>query len=260
MRVVIAGAGNVGSYLASDLTERRHQVVVIEQLSELASRAKNQIPGATVIHGDACEPWVLERAEAARADVVVAATGDDEDNLVISLLAKQEFAVPRVIARVNHPKNQWLFNEAWGVRGIVLVDAGGGDSSGRLPCGREAHLRSPLAARHRAGRGDPRRSRDHPRAGDTARSRGRGARDRHERNRGHVPLDDHRRLADQRLSCGANSVTGFISCSRIGHGVKGTRGELNGQPTLRCGGVLVERQCTLEKQNLLGTVLTRRRS
>jgi len=115
MRVVIAGAGNVGSYLAADLTERRHQVVVIEQLSELATRAKNQIAGATVIHGDACEPWVLERAEAARADVVVAATGDDEDNLVISLLAKQEFAVPRVIARVNHPKNQWLFTESWGV-------------------------------------------------------------------------------------------------------------------------------------------------
>jgi len=115
MRVVIAGAGNVGAYLASDLTERRHQVVVIEQLSELASRAKSQISGATVIHGDACEPWVLERAEAARADVVVAATGDDEDNLVISLLAKQEFAVPRVIARVNHPKNQWLFTESWGV-------------------------------------------------------------------------------------------------------------------------------------------------
>ncbi|HVL33139.1 MAG TPA: TrkA family potassium uptake protein, partial [Actinomycetota bacterium] len=53
--------------------------------------------------------------ELARADVLVAATGDDEDNLVISLLAKQEFAVPRVVARVNHPKNQWLFNESWGV-------------------------------------------------------------------------------------------------------------------------------------------------
>jgi trk system potassium uptake protein TrkA len=115
MRVVIAGAGNVGSYLAEDLSGRHHQVVIIEQQSELAARAKSQISGVTVIHGDACEPWVLERAEAARADVVVAATGDDEDNLVISLLAKQEFAVPRVIARVNHPKNQWLFTESWGV-------------------------------------------------------------------------------------------------------------------------------------------------
>ena len=65
--------------------------------------------------GDACEPWVLEDAELAHADVVVAATGDDEDNLVTSLLAKQEFAVPRVLARVNHPKNEWLFTEQWGV-------------------------------------------------------------------------------------------------------------------------------------------------
>jgi len=115
MRVVIAGAGNVGSYLATDLTGRRHQVILIEQVGDIAARAKSEIGAASVIHGDACEPWVLERAEAARADVVVAATGDDEDNLVISLLAKQEFAVPRVIARVNHPKNEWMFNESWGV-------------------------------------------------------------------------------------------------------------------------------------------------
>ncbi len=115
MRIVIAGAGNVGSYLASDLSSRRHQVVVIEQLGDIAAKAKSEIPSARFVHGDACEPWVLERAEVARADVMVAATGDDEDNLVISLLAKQEFAVPRVIARVNHPKNQWLFNESWGV-------------------------------------------------------------------------------------------------------------------------------------------------
>lgn len=115
MRVVIAGAGNVGIYLASDLTERRHQVLVIEQRKEIAARAKAAVPASTVIHGDSCEPWVLERAEVGRADVLVAATGDDEDNLVISLLAKQEFAVPRVVARVNHPKNRWLFNESWGV-------------------------------------------------------------------------------------------------------------------------------------------------
>ena len=65
--------------------------------------------------GDACEVSTLHDAGVGDADVVVAATGDDEDNLVVSLLAKQEFAVPRVIARVNHPKNRWLFNETWGV-------------------------------------------------------------------------------------------------------------------------------------------------
>ena len=64
---------------------------------------------------DACEVSSLKEAGLDHCDVVVAATGDDEDNLVVSLLAKQEFAVPRVIARVNHPKNHWLFNESWGV-------------------------------------------------------------------------------------------------------------------------------------------------
>ena len=72
-----------------------------------------------MVLGDACEPWVLEEAQLKHAEVVVAATGDDEDNLVTSLLAKQEFAVPRVLARVNHPKNEWLFTEQWGVDAAV---------------------------------------------------------------------------------------------------------------------------------------------
>src|SRR5919201_6508368 len=114
MRVVVAGAGNVGRYLATDLTDRGHDVTVIEQSADVYQRAKASVD-ANWIHGDACEPWVLEKADLARADVLVAATGDDEDNLVISLLGKQEFAVPRVVARVNHPRNQWLFNESWGV-------------------------------------------------------------------------------------------------------------------------------------------------
>jgi trk/ktr system potassium uptake protein len=114
VRVVVAGAGNVGRFLAADLTERGHDVTVVEQSAEVFQRAKGTVD-ANWIHGDACEPWVLEKADLARADVLVAATGDDEDNLVISLLAKQEFAVPRVVGRINHPKNQWLFNESWGV-------------------------------------------------------------------------------------------------------------------------------------------------
>ena len=64
---------------------------------------------------DACEVSELARAEVEKADVVAAVTGDDEDNLVISLLSKQEFAVPRVVARVNNPKNEWMFNDMWGV-------------------------------------------------------------------------------------------------------------------------------------------------
>ncbi|HYU57403.1 MAG TPA: TrkA family potassium uptake protein [Actinomycetota bacterium] len=116
MAVVVAGAGNVGRHLAADLSERGHRITLIEQQPEMLRRAKQDVPSSvTFILGDACEPWVLEKASCNGADVMIAATGDDEDNLVISLLAKQEYAVPRVIARVNHPKNEWMFNEQWGV-------------------------------------------------------------------------------------------------------------------------------------------------
>ena len=115
MKIVVAGAGNIGRHLAHDLRERGHEVTVIEQDPETLDRAQEDAPGVTFILGDACEPWVLDKAEVRTSEVVVAATGDDEDNLVISLLAKQVFAVTRVVARVNHPNNQWLFNETWGV-------------------------------------------------------------------------------------------------------------------------------------------------
>jgi trk system potassium uptake protein TrkA len=114
MKVAIAGAGNVGVYIASDLKEDGHEVLVIEESPDLVALLKPTLDVEWVV-ADACEVSSLHEAGVAGADVMVAATGDDEDNLVISLLAKQEFAVPRVIARVNHPKNQWLFNETWGV-------------------------------------------------------------------------------------------------------------------------------------------------
>ena len=114
MRVVIAGAGNVGTFIASDLKEAGHEVLLMEVEQSVADRVDPGL-GISVFVGDACEVNTLYAAGMDSADVVVAATGDDEDNLVISLLAKQEFAVPRVVARVNHPKNRWLFNEAWGV-------------------------------------------------------------------------------------------------------------------------------------------------
>jgi trk system potassium uptake protein TrkA len=114
MRVAIAGAGNVGCYIANDLIANGHEVLLIEQVPEVRDRAEVSHTVEWVI-ADGCEVSSLRDAGLQRCDVVVAATGDDEDNLVISLLAKQEFAVPRVIARVNHPRNQWMFNENWGV-------------------------------------------------------------------------------------------------------------------------------------------------
>ncbi|MCU1456137.1 MAG: Potassium transporter TrkA [Actinomycetia bacterium] len=114
MKVAIAGAGNVGLYIASDLKEAGHEVLLIEENPDLVARLKPTVD-VNWYTGDACEVNNLHEAGIADADVMVAATGDDEDNLVVSLLAKQEFAVPRVIARVNHPKNHWLFNETWGV-------------------------------------------------------------------------------------------------------------------------------------------------
>ena len=113
MKVVIAGAGAVGTFLANDLAANDHDVLLIEK--NVASIESMPTTAFQLVAADACEVDVLSQVHLEEADVVVAATGDDEDNLVISLLAKQEFAVPRVIARVNHPKNHWLFNETWGV-------------------------------------------------------------------------------------------------------------------------------------------------
>jgi trk system potassium uptake protein TrkA len=114
MRVAIAGAGNVGLFIANELVGNGHEVLIIEQQPAVAAKVPPR-DGLEVRVSDACEVSSLKEAELETCDVVVAATGDDEDNLVVSLLAKQEFAVPRVIARVNHPKNEWLFNETWGV-------------------------------------------------------------------------------------------------------------------------------------------------
>ncbi len=114
MNVAIAGAGNVGQYIAQDLKESGHDVLLIEQDPDLVAILEKRLDVRWFV-GDACELDSLREAHLEEADVVVATTGDDEDNLVVALLAKQEFAVPRVVARVNHPANEWLFNEAWGV-------------------------------------------------------------------------------------------------------------------------------------------------
>ena len=117
MRVVIAGGGSVGKFIASQLHEGGHDVLLIDNDPNVVRRAlaDREPPGVTWFQADACEVSKLAEAEVDKADVVAAVTGDDEDNLVISLLAKQEFGVPRVVARVNNPKNEWMFNQMWGV-------------------------------------------------------------------------------------------------------------------------------------------------
>ncbi|MDQ4145379.1 MAG: TrkA family potassium uptake protein [Actinomycetota bacterium] len=115
IRIAIAGAGNVGHFVAGDLSRRGHEIVLIEQNGALVESLREELPDVNWVVGDACELYTLDSAVLSSCEVVVAATGDDEDNLVVALLAKQEFAVPRVVARVNHPDNEWLFTESWGV-------------------------------------------------------------------------------------------------------------------------------------------------
>jgi trk system potassium uptake protein TrkA len=113
MRVAIAGAGAVGTSIALELVESHHQVMLIER--ELSHIDPESVEAAEWVHADACELASLEEAGLETCDVVIAATGDDKVNLVVSLLAKTEFAVRRVVARVNDPRNEWLFGQNWGV-------------------------------------------------------------------------------------------------------------------------------------------------
>ncbi len=113
MRVCIAGTGKVGRAIARELITNGHEVLLIDKDPEVAR--VGVVAGAHVLCADACEVSALEEAQLQTCQVVVAATGDDKVNLVVSLLAKTEYGVPRVVARVNHPNNEWLFNEAWGV-------------------------------------------------------------------------------------------------------------------------------------------------
>jgi trk system potassium uptake protein TrkA len=122
VKVAIAGAGDAGRAIARDLRANGHDVLLIEKDREVVTLHQPALDVTWVV-ADACEVRSLDAAGMAEVDVVVAVTGDDEDNLVISLLAKQEFAVPRVVARVNTPENQWLFNDSWGVDVSVSTPA-----------------------------------------------------------------------------------------------------------------------------------------
>jgi trk system potassium uptake protein TrkA len=113
MRVAIAGAGAVGRSVALELIENGHSVLLIDK--ESRSIRPDIVPEAQWLLADACEMSALSEAQLETCDVVIAATGDDKANLVTSLLAKTEFSVPRTVGRVNHPSNEWLFSESWGI-------------------------------------------------------------------------------------------------------------------------------------------------
>ncbi|MBC7263935.1 MAG: TrkA family potassium uptake protein [Chloroflexi bacterium] len=115
MRVIIVGGGKTGSYLANLLLEGHHDVTVIEHRTDVLAKLQRELSAKCVVAGDGTEPAVLEEAGIAGADVLAAVTGDDETNLVATNLARFEFEVPRVIARVNNPRNAWLFTPAMGV-------------------------------------------------------------------------------------------------------------------------------------------------
>jgi trk system potassium uptake protein len=115
MYLIIVGGGRTGMHLAKTLIAEGHQVRVIENRSVILDRLKSELPANCVVAGDGSSPSILEAAEIRKAQVLAAVTGDDEDNLVITTLARFEFNVPRIIARVNNPKNAWLFNAEMGV-------------------------------------------------------------------------------------------------------------------------------------------------
>lgn len=113
MRIAIVGAGNVGRAIARELLDNGHQILLIEK--DAKALKLQSVPDAEWLMADACEISSLDNAKLSGCQVLVAATGDDKVNLVTSLLAKTEYGVPRVVARINHPKNEWLFDSSWGV-------------------------------------------------------------------------------------------------------------------------------------------------
>lgn len=115
MFAIIVGGGRTGSYLAKSLMADGHEVTIIEKRDDIAAKDEKEVPAARVVVGDGCDPEQLEFAGARNADLIAAVTGDDEDNIVIGQLSKFTYKVPRVVGRVNNPKNEWLYNKQWGI-------------------------------------------------------------------------------------------------------------------------------------------------
>ncbi len=109
MHILIVGGGKVGEALAKNLAKRDHDIIIMEKDEEVAKRLAEDLDNILILAGDGCDPLKLEEAKIEKAAVVVAVTGDDEDNLIICQLAKDSYKVPRVIARVNNPKNEGTF-------------------------------------------------------------------------------------------------------------------------------------------------------
>jgi trk system potassium uptake protein TrkA len=110
MYVIVVGGGKVGYYLAKELVEEQHEVLLIEQNPAKCAHITEEL-GDIVMQGDGCEASTLERAGVARCDMIIAVTGDDEDNLVVCQVARHLFKVPRTVARVNNPKNEEIFQK-----------------------------------------------------------------------------------------------------------------------------------------------------
>lgn len=115
MLVIIVGGGKTGSQLAQGLLEEGHQIRIIEGRDTVVDHLREELPEAVIVVGDGSSPAILESAGIEQAQVLAAVTGEDETNLVICTLARFEFNVPRIIGRVNNPKNAWLFTPQMGV-------------------------------------------------------------------------------------------------------------------------------------------------
>jgi len=115
MKVIIVGGGKIGAHIAKLLLNGGCQVILIEHRDSILKKLEQDVPKDRIVIGNGSDPSVLEMAHISEADALVAVTGEDEVNLVVSTIAKYEFGVPRVIARVNNPRNNWLFDASCGV-------------------------------------------------------------------------------------------------------------------------------------------------
>jgi len=114
MYIIIIGGGRLGYYLLKALINEGHEVLIVERDSRICKTITDEL-GSVCFRGDGCEGAVLSEVGTGRADMLVAVTGDDEDNLVACQVAKHKFNVPRTIARVNYPRNAWLFDQKFHV-------------------------------------------------------------------------------------------------------------------------------------------------